>query len=161
MDSVEREVSSFARRLKSDKNQVGEFAIEFYTKMRSRWAFSDDPWIWEIWKFRVNCLNPNRIRLEEVLLEKVLNIIQIMNSSKCYLPQIPNQNMLSSVFDTSFPDVQPYLFKVCFISFYDLMINWLISLQIDSRVAPDFRMRDRTSISTALKDVIKGTFLQM
>ena len=55
-----------------------------------------------------------REKLGEMLAERVFHITDIMNRHD-YVPKMPNQTELDLVFDTSFPDVQPYLFRVgCF-----------------------------------------------
>lgn len=99
-------------RLRQDSNQIGSVCLEFYSKKRKNWAFDDDVIKWEIWTIRIDCVSPLRTRMEEMLMEKVLSIIQIVNNSNSYLPPMPSQRFLSSVFDTSFQDVQPYLHKV-------------------------------------------------
>lgn len=109
---VNREVCEFVDRLRQDSNQIGTVCLEFFSKKRKNWAFSDDVLKWEIWTIRVDCVSPFRQRVEEVLMEKVLTIIQIVNNSNSYLPPMPSERYLSSVFETSFPDVQPYLHKV-------------------------------------------------
>ena len=52
-----------------------------------------------------------REKLGELLGEKVICIAEAMGRHD-YLPKSPNQSLLDTVFDVSFPDVQPYLFKV-------------------------------------------------
>lgn len=47
----------------------------------------------------------------EVLAEKVIYIADCMNRHD-YVPKMPNQSELDLVFDTAYPDVQPYLFRV-------------------------------------------------
>lgn len=99
-------------RLRQDSNQIGSVCLEFYSKKRKNWAFNDDVLKWEIWTIRIDCVSPLRAQLEEILMEKVLSIIQVVNNSNSYLPAMPSERFLSTVFDTSFPDVQPYLHKV-------------------------------------------------
>ena len=43
--------------------------------------------------------------------EKILYIAEVMNKHE-YVPKMPNQSEIDLIFDTSYPDVQPYLFKV-------------------------------------------------
>lgn len=43
--------------------------------------------------------------------EKILYIAEVMNKHE-YVPKMPNQSEIDLIFDTSNPDVQPYLFKV-------------------------------------------------
>lgn len=52
-----------------------------------------------------------REKVGELLAEKVLYIAESMNRPT-YVPKMPNQPELDLIFDTSFPDIQPYLFKV-------------------------------------------------
>ena len=52
-----------------------------------------------------------REKVVDVLTEKLRHVVQAMNRQQ-YLPHTPPQAELDLVFDTSFPDVQPYLFKV-------------------------------------------------
>ena len=54
----------------------------------------------------------------ELLAEKMFYITDAMSRHE-YVPKFPSQSELDLVFDTSFPDIQPYLFKV-FIYFYTL-----------------------------------------
>lgn len=50
----------------------------------------------------------------EKMSEKILYIAESMNkpSGGTYVPKMPNQSELDLIFDTSFVDIQPYLFKV-------------------------------------------------
>jgi autophagy-related protein 101 len=48
-----------------------------------------------------------------LLAEKILFIAESMNRST-YVPKMPNQPELELIFDTSFIDIQPYLFEVSF-----------------------------------------------
>ena len=52
-----------------------------------------------------------REKVVDVLTEKLRHVVQAMNRQQ-YLPHTPPQAELDLVFDTSYPDVQPYLFKV-------------------------------------------------
>lgn len=54
------------------------------------------------------------IRLEELLSQKLLDIISVVNSDKCSLPAMPTQPNLDTVFETSHSDVQPYLYNVSY-----------------------------------------------
>jgi autophagy-related protein 101 len=61
-------------------------------------------------------LSERQIRRETVgdlLTEKIMYIAEVMNRHE-YVPKMPNQSELDLIFDTTFPDVQPYLFKVNF-----------------------------------------------
>jgi autophagy-related protein 101 len=52
-----------------------------------------------------------REKVGDMLTEKILYIAEVMNRHE-YVPKMPNQSELDLVFDTSYPDVQPYLFRV-------------------------------------------------
>ena len=52
-----------------------------------------------------------REKVGELLAEKILYIAESMNRPS-YVPKMPNQPELDLIFDTSFVDIQPYLFKV-------------------------------------------------
>jgi len=56
-----------------------------------------------------------RLRLQEkvgeMLSDKVMYIAEVMNKHD-YVPKMPSQADLELIFDTSYPDVQPYLFKI-------------------------------------------------
>uniref|UniRef100_A0A6G1SFL4 Autophagy-related protein 101 n=1 Tax=Aceria tosichella TaxID=561515 RepID=A0A6G1SFL4_9ACAR len=54
------------------------------------------------------------IRLEELLSQKLLDIIGIVNSEKCSLPAMPTQPNLDTVFETSHSDLQPYLYNISY-----------------------------------------------
>ena len=57
-----------------------------------------------------------REKLGEVLSDKVVHIIEAMNKHE-YVPKTPNLQDLDLVFDISYPDIQPYLFRVSFQKF--------------------------------------------
>lgn len=54
-----------------------------------------------------------RERVGDMLTDKILYITEVMNRHD-YVPKMPNQTELDLIFDTTFPDVQPYLFKFKF-----------------------------------------------
>ena len=53
-----------------------------------------------------------REKVGEMLGEKIMYIAETLNRHE-YVPKMPNQSELDLVFDTTFSDVQPYLYKVC------------------------------------------------
>ena len=40
-------------------------------------------------------------------------VAEVMNRHD-YVPKMPNQEDLDTIFDTSYPEVQPYLFKISY-----------------------------------------------
>lgn len=53
-------------------------------------------------------------KLEDFLSQKLLEIIQAVNSDKCLLPQMPSQQNVNTVFDTTHSDCQPYLYDIMY-----------------------------------------------
>lgn len=124
----------FSSKFNEETTKIGSIFLEFYSKKRGHsWSLSSDSgtFSWEIWTIRLDCLNscstnihnsplvgatalPNltTYNLEEVLLDKVLSIVKIVNNKKTYLPPMPTEKFIANVFDTSYPDVQPYLHKI-------------------------------------------------
>jgi len=91
----------------------GIINLEFYLR-NNRWKISDPHLVWEIWTLKLNCdqrSSPNVPQLEDVLLEKLFQIVQTVNSDRFLPPPVSQQN-LGNIFDTTHPDVQPYLFKI-------------------------------------------------
>lgn len=131
---VNQKLREFSSKLNEETTKIGSIFLEFYTKKRGHsWSLTSDSstFSWEIWTIRLDCLNncssnvhnsplvgatasPTvpAYNLEEVLLDKVLSIINIVNNKRTYLPPMPTEKFLTNIFDTSYPDVQPYLHKI-------------------------------------------------
>jgi len=119
--TINKEIKEFVDKLRQENSHTttGAISLEFYSRRRGRWPFNDAPLVWEIWTVKVNCdrdresnESQQKGRIEELLLEKLVTIVQIMNSSKSYLPQMPNQQHSDTIFETNYTDVQPYIFKI-------------------------------------------------
>lgn len=54
------------------------------------------------------------IKLEDLLSQKLLDIIKLVNDDRCSLPSMPTQPNLDTVFDTSYSELQPYLFNLSY-----------------------------------------------
>uniref|UniRef100_A0A8C4WWM9 Autophagy-related protein 101 n=1 Tax=Eptatretus burgeri TaxID=7764 RepID=A0A8C4WWM9_EPTBU len=99
----------------------GQISLEFYQRKRSRWLFSDECIPWEVWTLHVRLLNltsePDRQvcheRVGEALAEVIRSIAVVINRHE-YMPKMPTESELPAVFQTGFPDVQPYLHRVAF-----------------------------------------------
>ena len=63
---------------------------------------------------------------QNLLLQKGNFVSQVMNKYE-FVPKMPNSSDLELVFDTSFHDVQPHLFKV---SLVGLKVKVLLSSQV-------------------------------
>lgn len=98
---------------------MGQISLEFFQKKPSRWLFQQECIPWEVWTVRLELITLNnegerqicREKVGELLTDKILYITEVMNRHD-YLPKMPNQSELDLIFDTSYTDVQPYLFKV-------------------------------------------------
>lgn len=99
----------------------GQVSLEFYQKRR-RWAFMAPENIpWEVWTIRTDLVHftneHDRQRWQEkvgeMLCDKVMYVAEVMNRHD-YVPKMPSQADLELVFDTSYTDVQPYLFKISY-----------------------------------------------
>lgn len=123
LDSLlRREVAAFSGQLKQSTGlRSGQISLEFFQRKRTRWPFPPENIPWEVWTVRlevVSLANEHerlqwREKLGEVLSEKTLYVSEVMNKYE-FVPKMPNSSDLELVFDTSFHDVQPHLFKVCY-----------------------------------------------
>jgi len=122
LDSLlRREVTAFSDELKRSPGiKSGQISLEFFQRKRTRWPFPPENIPWEVWTVRleiVSLANEHerlrwREKLGEVLSEKTLYVTEVMNKEE-FVPKMPNSSDLELVFDTSFYDIQPHLFKVC------------------------------------------------
>lgn len=117
--TVKQAINMFSAKLRSNESSgSGQISLEFFQKKKNRWPFQAECIPWEVWTVRLDLIqyeNENdrhvcRETVSDLLTEKVLYITEVMNRHD-YVPKIPNQTELDLIFDTSYPDVQPYLFK--------------------------------------------------
>jgi len=98
----------------------GQISLEFYQKKRTRWPFSTECIPWEIWTVKLNIVRLNseperqicRERLGVILGQRIWAICDSMNRHGDYMPKMPNEEDLDLVFDTTFSDIQPYLYRI-------------------------------------------------
>ncbi|XP_071851072.1 autophagy-related protein 101-like isoform X2 [Apostichopus japonicus] len=120
--NLRREVSAFKDPRSTDVNaglQSGQISLELYQKKKNRWPFPDESIPWEVWTLKINVISLSneqerqayREKLGEILNAKIICIVEAMNRND-YIPKAPNQALLDTVFDTTCPDVQPFLFKI-------------------------------------------------
>lgn len=124
LDNVlKKEISKFSDSLRRDNHGCGQISLEFFQRKKSHWPFQPESIPWEVWNVRIELLKlcneyERQISKEMVgdeLSEKIIHIAEIMNRHE-YLPSIPPQSELEFIFDTSYPDVQPYLFKLGYVT---------------------------------------------
>lgn len=135
VNRINGKIQEFVDKL-NEFTHSGNLALEFYTKRPNRWPFNDSKIVWELWNIKLVIIpsnlslvtatgehhhhyqqrytDPAMTRLEDVLSHKLLDIIRIVNSDKCSLPQMPTQHHLDTVFDTSHNDLQPYLYNLSY-----------------------------------------------
>lgn len=112
---INGKIQEIVNKLNELSNSV-TFTLEFYTRKPNRWPFNDSKIIWELWNIKLVITNPSSStnRLEDVLSQKLLDIVRIVNNEKFSLPQMPTQPNLEFVFDTSHVDLQPYLYSISY-----------------------------------------------
>ncbi|XP_055847108.1 autophagy-related protein 101 [Episyrphus balteatus] len=117
--TVKRAINLFSEQLRSnDSSGSGQISLEFFQKKKSRWPFQQECIPWEVWTVRLDLIKYDneddrqlsRENVSDLLTEKVVYITEVMNRED-YVPKTPIQNEIDLIFDTSYPDVQPYLFK--------------------------------------------------
>uniref|UniRef100_A0A1B6BXT9 Autophagy-related protein 101 n=1 Tax=Clastoptera arizonana TaxID=38151 RepID=A0A1B6BXT9_9HEMI len=120
--SLKREISGFSEALRgTDGPGSGQISLEFFQKKKTIWPFQPECIPWEVWNVRLELIKLNneherqlcREKVGEFLAEKILYIAEIMNRHD-YVPKMPSQPDLDLIFDTSYPDCQPYLYKIAF-----------------------------------------------
>jgi len=132
--TLKQEVAAFSNELRSSvaggvgasvgdgirSSGSGQVSLEFYQKRR-KWLFPSELIPWEVWTIRCDLVHftneHDRQRWQEkvgeMLCDKVMYVAEVMNRHD-YVPKMPNQEDLELIFDTSYPDVQPYLFKISY-----------------------------------------------
>ncbi|XP_050466807.1 autophagy-related protein 101 isoform X1 [Cataglyphis hispanica] len=120
--TLKREISGFSEALRStDSPGSGQISLEFFQRKKSRWPFQPECIPWEVWTVRLELIKLAteherqicREKVGDLLTEKILYITEVMNRHD-YVPKVPSQAELDLIFDTSYPDIQPYLFKMSF-----------------------------------------------
>lgn len=119
--TLRQELAAFSNDLRRNSGTdrgTGQVSLEFYQR-KKRWLVQAEDIPWEVWTVRCELVHlgneQERLRLQEkvgeMLSEKVLFIAEEMNKHG-FVPKMPSQADLELIFDTSYPDVQPYLFKI-------------------------------------------------
>ncbi|CAF0956817.1 unnamed protein product [Adineta steineri] len=120
--TISDKINQFQDKLRlSGLNSSGQITLEFYQKKKSGWMFKPEEIPWEIWTIKIEQMKLSsenerqfmRERLSDVLAERVFQITEIINKPD-YVPKPPHLSELDLVFDTSYTDIQPYLFKINF-----------------------------------------------
>lgn len=99
--------------------------LEFYQIKKKKFLNlieNEDTLPWEIWTIGLDVVKTKqesdyvqlREEVGEKLGEQVLNICNIVNQPKMYMPSTPSHADLPLVFDNRYSDIQPYLFRLNF-----------------------------------------------
>lgn len=100
---------------------TGQISLEFFKKSKKAWPFSEICTPWELWNVRLDLIKLNTEQERRLSCEKIVNLLaqhiyyicDVMNRNE-YVPNIPIKSELDLIFDTSYKDIQPYLFKIHF-----------------------------------------------
>ncbi|XP_074595052.1 autophagy-related protein 101 [Brevipalpus obovatus] len=120
VESLNRSIKDFTDKLRDSNQSVGVISLEFFKRKKTRGMmvfFNDPSLVWEIWSIKITLVNDECSRTEEIenlLLDKLITIVQIVNGSRCNIPQMPDQRNVDSVFDVSYEDAQPYLHRITY-----------------------------------------------
>jgi len=114
---LKKEVTQFRDMLRNCEGESsGQITLEFYRKHKTRWLFQAESSPWEVWTIKLHVANHSnesefKAKLSEQLSEKVFGIIDIINRHE-FVPRVPVKEEEDTVFDTSFSEIQPYLFRI-------------------------------------------------
>ncbi|VDK85612.1 unnamed protein product [Litomosoides sigmodontis] len=93
--------------------------LEFYQRKKRSWPLSDYEIPWEIWQMQIGIVRIKEREYWERMREEVADSVSEVVLKACslisrpqYMPQMPTRSEVASVFDTSFLECQPYLFRV-------------------------------------------------
>lgn len=118
--TIKKEISGFSELLRGNEGTgMGQISLEFFQRKPSRWLFQSECIPWEVWTIRLELITLSnederqvcREKVGEILTDKILYITEVMNRHD-YVPKVPDQSELEHIFDTSYHDIQPYLFRL-------------------------------------------------
>ncbi|KAF6032594.1 hypothetical protein EB796_009195 [Bugula neritina] len=104
----------------TDKTITGQINLQFYVKSKVNWPRTPEVIPWEDWAVTVNLVslaNENERqnssqKLRQDLSEIIKHIIRVVNDNDLHMPKEPGEKDHDCVYDTSIPDMQPYLFRI-------------------------------------------------
>lgn len=116
----QRRISATAAQSSPSRAQI---SLEFFQRRPARcWPLTADAVPWEVWTLRLHTQHPcqdwrqrreQRQRLTSVLSERLSGVARALCRPQ-YVPRTPARAELDRVFDTSLPDVQPYLYRIVY-----------------------------------------------
>lgn len=120
--TISKDITAFSNILRSNEGPgSGQISLEFYQKKQGRWLFAAESTPWEVWTLKITIVTLSneherqmfREKMGDILADKVLAIAAAMNRNE-YIPKMPGQSELEFIFDTSYSDIQPYLYKITY-----------------------------------------------
>lgn len=120
--SLRQEIAEFSEQMRAAEHVStpthGSISLEFYQRKRARWPFQPECVPWEVWTVCCELGDPDDFnahnhheKVVETLQEKIVYVTELINKHE-YVPKMPSRSDVDLIFDTSFPDIQPYLFKI-------------------------------------------------
>ncbi|XP_022197516.1 autophagy-related protein 101 [Nilaparvata lugens] len=125
-EHIRAPIREFSEQLRScdatSSKPNGQISLQFYQKRKSRWK-STAAVPWEIWNLDVELIKVNnqfevernREEIGQVLSEKLFIVIEALDKH-IYIPDNVSSDNLDTIFETSFPDIQPYLFEIMYVT---------------------------------------------
>ncbi|VDN06731.1 unnamed protein product [Thelazia callipaeda] len=93
--------------------------LEFYQKRKRSWPLSNYDIPWEIWHMQLGVVRIKEREYWERMREEVADSVSEIVLKTCslisrpqYMPQMPARSEVMSIFNTSYLECQPYLFRV-------------------------------------------------
>ncbi|VDD88679.1 unnamed protein product [Enterobius vermicularis] len=96
-----------------------KISLEFFQRRKRQWLMPEEEVPWEVWQLQLDIVsiteNEYFTRMKEIVADSLSDIVLstcgAINKPQ-YMPKIPTRSELMKVFDDSFPDCQPYLFRI-------------------------------------------------
>lgn len=118
INAVNAELLKFSEALQESESygcNTASIALEFYKRNPNKWSLYSECIPWETWNVKLDLTMDRwedyRDSVGAVISDKIVHITDIVNRYENYVPVISHRGELDNIFNTSFPDVQPYLFK--------------------------------------------------
>jgi len=115
-DELHSTLLDYVKQFKRQHRNGGSKTInlEFFQKKRGRWPFSGEEQIpWEVWSLSFAVMDKDEKESpSESLISVMVSVAEKVNNQKTFLPKVPTHNDLALVYECSYRDVQPYLFRV-------------------------------------------------
>ena len=118
---VDESIVKFIKELrKCSEPKTGKISLEFYRLQRNSMPFTSRHVVWELWTIHVEVVEFKSVRtvlLNNILLldqitDAILHIVENVNVDSSYVSTFSHCEEINLIYDLSFRDVQPFLFKI-------------------------------------------------